>query len=232
MRSCSRLPFALALATFTVAALCAGTALAEVIPVQGSTGEAGIALRSQGVDGVEIHYEMGQFAMEPLTIEGVACQKLILPGNFLPNDAGAPDLPGISRYIALPQGAVANLQVTALHTQVFQDVEISPAPVIPRDTEDEIIYRWNAEIYERDAFYPQTAVRVSEPTQIRGVDAVIVGITPFVSTSAVALGTSARTRCAAGTGSRSLQTTCSTTSRWPRSTSMRRRARIAMATST
>ena len=105
---------------------------------------------------------------------------LELPGTLLPNNEGAPNLPGNGRFIAIPQGAVAQFEIVATRIETFSNVEISPAPRIPWETEDgPLEFAKNNEIYTKDAFYPESPVMLSEVTQIRGVDVVTLGITPF-----------------------------------------------------
>jgi len=158
----------------------AGAIRAETIHFEGTTETAGLTLQTQGVAGVEIRYEMGSFSMEPLVVNGTAAQKILLPGSFLPNDAGAPDLPGLSDAVAIPEGASVTFEVVGVQTRVFRNVDVSPAPVIPREDDDApLTYARDAAIYSRDAFYPEDVVQVSEPFQLRGVDAVRVGVRPF-----------------------------------------------------
>ncbi len=103
-----------------------------------------------------------------------------LPGHFLPNDEGAPDLPGNGRYIAVPQGAVPVLNIISMDVETIQNVDLAPAPRIPLDTEKgPLHYEKNAKIFSKDAFYPAEPFKLSELTQIRGVDAVMLGMTPF-----------------------------------------------------
>jgi len=61
-----------------------------------------------------------------------------------------------------------------------QDIDIAPAPRIPLETEDgPLQYPKDMQIYGANQLYPQSPVILGEPTQIRGVDVVMLGITPF-----------------------------------------------------
>jgi hypothetical protein len=157
-----------------------GSALGENIRIEEDTGTPGITLVSQGPSGVEIHYGMDHFAIEPVTINGENLQAISLSGVFIPNDAGAPDLPSIGKYIALPQGATASLEVVAMRTRIFHDIEVAPAPVIPRESDDSpLVYNKDLSIYEQDAYYPEHPILLSDLEEMRGVDVVILGIRPF-----------------------------------------------------
>ena len=168
----------------TIAALIiflfASTAFAEVITFDDSWSEMGFKLTSQNAFGVEVSYSIDMMVIEDMLIDGQTMQMVHLPGVFLPNDAGAPNLPGSGRYIAIPQGANAEVQILDYRTETYQGMEIAPAPPIPRETDNSPpIYKKDPSIYSRDAYYPDKPVKISEITQMRGVDVVILGVTPF-----------------------------------------------------
>ncbi len=145
-----------------------------------SWGKAGFNLVASESSAIEVIYSVPMFQLEDQTINGEAMKNIMLPGNFLFNDAGAPNLPGNGRYIAIPQGSVPSIRIISQRTEVFQNVEIQPAPVIPTDDNDNpLVFTKNMDIYGENAFYPAAPVTISEVTQIRGTDAVILGITPF-----------------------------------------------------
>ncbi len=162
------------------AAFIPSLAWGEMIPVAGAAGPEGISLASQGAQGVEINYEMHAFGMEAVQLGGRDYQHISLPGVLLPNDAGAPDLPGLSRMVAIPQGAEVTFEIVSASTRTYENVSVSPAPVIPREDDDSpLVYEEDPAIYQRNAAYPAGPVTISAPTQVRGVDAVMVGVTPF-----------------------------------------------------
>ena len=110
-------------------------------------------------------------------IEG---QTIIMNGIFLPNKAGMPDLPVVSRYVAIPRGATVNVTVTNQVTETFYDIELMPAPELPLDDDNTPMkYYRNEQVYSTDAFFPANPIITSEPTKIRDVDVVILSVTPF-----------------------------------------------------
>ncbi|MBD3235681.1 MAG: hypothetical protein GF330_03145 [Candidatus Eisenbacteria bacterium] len=158
----------------------AGSSAAEVVWIEEDTGPAGMTLVAQAPSGVQVHFGMDRFAFESVTVNGQEMQAVTLPGVFLPNDAGAPDLAGMGRYIALPEGASATFEILHAQTQRFSGVDVAPAPVIPRENDDSpLTYAADLTIYNEDAFYPDAPVKLSEVQQMRGVDCTILGITPF-----------------------------------------------------
>lgn len=168
---------------FTLIALSfilAGPAMAQLFSFDGSWGSPGFSLVSETPTGVEVMYSVTQLRLEDLEVNGHVMKVVQIPGIFLPNDEGAPNLPGAGRYVAIPQGAAARVEVLASRTEVYKDVEIAPAPPIPLETDrSPPTYEKDPAIYEKDAYYPAEPVTLSKPMKIRGVDAVILGVTPF-----------------------------------------------------
>jgi len=157
-----------------------GGTLAGSIQLANLSGQPGITMQSSDATGVEIHYGMDSFEMVPVSMDGETLHKIALPGVFLPNDAGAPDLPGMGWYVAVPQGATASLTILSTRSSVYNDVDIAPAPVIPLDSDHgPLVYERDLSIYGRDLLYPGNPVVVSESGVMRGVDVITVGITPF-----------------------------------------------------
>jgi hypothetical protein len=130
--------------------------------------------------GIEITFSIHEMVIEETEINGVPMKTFGIPGIFLPNDEGAPNLAGTGRYIAIPQGAQAQITILGSRTEVYHNVEVVPAPNIPLESDDSPVrYEKDMKIYSRNAYYPETPVKLSKPMKIRGVDVVILGITPF-----------------------------------------------------
>ena len=152
----------------------------QEIKYSDSWGDAGYTLKKNDDSGVKINFSVTEFSIRGTSINGEPMQDIALPGTFLPNDEGAPNLPGTSRFVAVPQGATPKLIIKNFRIEKFENISMAPAPRIPLETEDgPLDYNKNPEIYNKDAFYPENPIRISEPTQVRGMDAVILGITPF-----------------------------------------------------
>jgi hypothetical protein len=155
-------------------------ASAEVITFQNCWSDPGFNLIHQDVHEVEIVFSVPSIQVMDLDINGETMQGVAIPGVILPNDAGAPNLPAMSRYIAIPQGARAELVIVDYRTETYHDMDIAPAFEIPLNTDNSPLKYWkNSDIYQRNAFYPAQPVLLSQPTKIRGVDVVTLGITPF-----------------------------------------------------
>jgi hypothetical protein len=143
-------------------------------------GENGYNLVRHDNSGVRVIHSIPQLAIEELDEDGTTWQMIDMEGIYLPNNEGAPNLPGNGRYIAIPQGATATLRVHAVRQQIVENVDFLPAPQIPLANDDSPLrHEMDMTIYSQDAFYPAEPFLLSEPTTIRGIDVVMLGITPF-----------------------------------------------------
>ena len=89
-----------------------------------SWGQAGFTLEQSGPTGVEVNFSINEFILDDVVINNENMQNVILPGVFLPNDEGAPDLPGNGRFIAIPQGSTAELRIISSRTETFFNIEL------------------------------------------------------------------------------------------------------------
>ena len=144
------------------------------------SGKPGMNIVDSQPNGVEVVYSIPDFSMEDLMVNGVAMKSISLPGTFLFNDEGMPNLPGKGGYIAIPQGATAKLRIVSQRTDVIHNVEIAPAPRIPLENDNKPLnYTPNPAVYSQNAFYPASPAQISSVTKFRGVDVVMLGMTPF-----------------------------------------------------
>ncbi|MCF7919866.1 MAG: hypothetical protein K9N06_08130 [Candidatus Cloacimonetes bacterium] len=138
----------------------------------------GLQIISESSQGLEYTYSASEFSLEDIEINGVIKKEIVINADFLPNNEGNPDLPAISRMIAMPRGAKAEVTYTWLKEEIFEGIDLAPAPRIPWETEDYLEYNYS-KIYENNALYPEEMIIVSEPDVIRGVDYIIVSVHPF-----------------------------------------------------
>ncbi len=144
------------------------------------SGKPGFNLVDSKPASVRLSYSVPAFSLDDQEVEGTMMKYINLPGNFLFNDEGMPNLPGKGKYIAIPQGSTPKFRIVSQLTEIIHNVDIVPAPRIPLDNDNRpVAYVKNMQAYSKNALYPASPVSISEVAQIRGVDAVILGITPF-----------------------------------------------------
>lgn len=140
----------------------------------------GIRLNESSLNGVNISFSIPAWSTQEVTIGREELSKISMEGSFLPNDAGAPDLPSVARYIAFPKGTIPRISVTYGYVETITGVKLAPAPRIPKTTENgPLHYAKNSAIWTKDAFYPAENILLSGATEIRGIDVALLGITPF-----------------------------------------------------
>ena len=160
--------------------ICSTVLSAEIIKYEDQHGVRGFDLLNQSVSDVNIKYTVSEIALEDIEIEGQIFKNVLISGIFLPNNAGAPNLPGEGRMIAIPQGASAQLNILSFQTELIENIDIAPAPPIPKETDNSPpVYVKDPAIYSLNKYYPADPILLSKPSKIRGVDYVILGITPF-----------------------------------------------------
>ncbi len=153
---------------------------AQVHNYSDSWGKAGYTVISQNNDRVIINYSIREFSLNVMELNGESMQNLELPGHFLPGNAGAPNLPGSGRYIAVPQNAEVTMTIVSYRSETLNNVNLAPSFRIPWDTEKgPLDYAKNHSIYSTNKFYPEEPIVVSKKETIRGIEVVMLGITPF-----------------------------------------------------
>jgi hypothetical protein len=153
---------------------------AEKVTYSDSWGQHGATLKAQSASGVTVNFSIREFSLDTRAINGENMQEIGLEGIFLPNGEGAPNLPTMSKYIALPQGATASIEIVNMRVETYQNIEMAPAPRIPLETErGPLQYNRDLSIYSKNAFYPAQPASLSANSQIRGVDMVMLSITPY-----------------------------------------------------
>ena len=140
----------------------------------------GISVTSSTASHLSLHYSIQELGIADVENGDVRGQEVILKGQFGPNAVGRPNLPVVSRYIAVPQGATVSLQVRENASTVLNDIDLLPAmpPQIDLDDND-VKLRWDNEIFSKDADFPTENALISMTTQIRKLDVAMLSVTPF-----------------------------------------------------
>ena len=129
---------------------------------------------------LELSLTIDDFSLHSYSKGDITGQTIVMKGIFLPNQAGMPNLPVVSRYVAIPRGADVNVNVKNKVTETLYGIEMMPAPELPLDdNKAPMKYYRDEKVYDTDAFFPAQPIIVSEPMKIRDVDVVILSVTPF-----------------------------------------------------
>ena len=88
----------------------------------------GFSVSSKSNLTINIDYNVSAITIEDANLEQVDGQMVSMSGIFLPNQAGAPDLPSSSAYVAIPNGAKPSIQMVSSKTKIIENVDLIPAP--------------------------------------------------------------------------------------------------------
>ncbi len=172
------IPAFLVLLTFSV--LLWSTAMGQTTRYTDGWGDPGLSVSRQNADILKLNFTMDKWVLGEVDVDGKNLRTVELPGIFLPNETGAPNLPGMGQYIAVPEGAEVSIRLVDYRTELVTGIELAPAPRIPLENEDgPLDYPRNATIYGTNAYYPAEPAILAKLTEVRGVSATMLGLTPF-----------------------------------------------------
>lgn len=127
---------------------------------------------------LSLRFELNEFSIDTVRRGGELMHVITTKGITVPNDYGEPDLPTFNRFVAIPQGAQAIIEVRPSRGERISGINIAPSVGSQCENETERPFYKEPKYYERDAMYPSSAVVMAEPQKMRGVDVVHLGISP------------------------------------------------------
>ena len=139
----------------------------------------GVRIVEQTRGNVKMQFSLDKMSISSFDYRGEQMQSISISEFYIPNEKGLPNVPSISRLIAVPQGAEAVLHITSYEQQIIKDVNIEPSlGVQAEDAEPIMEYVKDEKTYSDNAFYPGQFATVSGTTQLRGVNTAAVVFNP------------------------------------------------------
>ena len=140
----------------------------------------GFRIESSSSTGLLLHYSVPEIGISAIDDGEAKGQEIIMKGSFGSYAEGLPNLPFENRYIAVPKGATVSIEVKEKGCRTLTGIDILPAAAVqgnaavgkPRLQKD-------MNVYGKDANYPSENVAIAQTTQIRGLDVVMLNVTPF-----------------------------------------------------
>ena len=127
---------------------------------------------------ISLHFELNDFSIDTINQEGELMHTITTKGIVMPNDYGQPDLPTFNRFIAVPQGATAIVEVRTTRDEVLPGINLAPSDGSQAENDAQRPFFKDPKVYTCNAFYPSEAVIATEPQSLRGVDAIHLGVCP------------------------------------------------------
>ena len=128
---------------------------------------------------LNIHFELNDFSIDTVRCNGELMHTIVTNGIVCPNEYGLPDLPTFNRFIAIPQGATATFELSTMRDGCMTGIDIAPSIGSQCENDPERTFFKDPKVYDCNSFYPATAYYVAAPQQLRGVDVIHLGISPF-----------------------------------------------------
>jgi len=125
-----------------------------------------------------------------ISLPGIARQKLVeegelydlirIPGCALTDEVGFPQLPVVAKYISIPPGCTASLQVEGYEEVSFPGYNVFPVqkPPIDKPNARQPAFAKNARFYRTGGQYPDVVAELHTAAAIRGHDIVMARVYP------------------------------------------------------
>ena len=128
---------------------------------------------------ISLRFELGDFSIDTVRHDGEVMHTITTKGIVMPNDYGLPELPTFNRFIAIPQGARAVVEVRTSRDDRISGINIEPSIGSQAENDPERPFFKDSKVYASNAFYPAENHLVAKPQQLRGVDVIHLGLCPF-----------------------------------------------------
>ena len=140
----------------------------------------GISVESNTASGLSLHYAINEITVADDCYGDTNGKEIILNGSFGSFAEGLPNLPFENRYIAVPRGARVSVEVKENGCQTFGGIDLLPVAEVMLNNNDglPVLYK-DMSVFGKDANFPAENVTLGQNTQIRGLDVVMLNITPF-----------------------------------------------------
>ena len=140
----------------------------------------GFSIKSSTATSLSLHYAIAELDIARIDNGEAQGQEIILKGCFGSFAEGMPNLPFENRYIAVPKGATISIEVKEKGCQTLSGIEILPAAAVQGNAAVGMPkLKKDMSVFGKDANYPTENVSIAQTTQIRGLDVVLLNVTPF-----------------------------------------------------
>ncbi len=152
-------------------------AVAALLPLQGF-GQT-FTVTASDSHHVSLHFDLGDYSIDTVRCEGGLMHSIRTKSIVVPNDYGLPQLPTFSRFVAIPQGAKATVEVRTSRSQRLSGINIVPSIGSQCENDPDRPFFKDPKVYGTNGFYPAASYLVAQPQQLRGLDVIHLGISPF-----------------------------------------------------
>ncbi|HEC82660.1 MAG TPA: hypothetical protein ENI53_02105, partial [Thermoplasmatales archaeon] len=129
---------------------------------------------------IKIKFEVNNFDMHPLIINGKECYSIRLEDEPNIIKKGYPSLPKICRSIIIPDDKKMEIRIKGYEYTEYENVLIEPSKglIFRNINPDNVSYEFG-EIYQKDEWYPNIIAELREPYILRDFRGQVVEVHPF-----------------------------------------------------
>ncbi len=131
--------------------------------------------------GMSVSFTLSGFSSFRVVLNNQNWQSISFPNECVTDVIGAPALPLLRQYFAVPKNATVKVEITDVAFETFENVKIQPFQRPPLETEkpEDIEFAIDEKLYKTDKYYPETWVSASESVIMHGVRMGVLKINPF-----------------------------------------------------
>lgn len=132
--------------------------------------------------GIDFRLSVNDFSTEFIDVNGRSFERLSLASNGHTAEYGKAELPVVSFYVAVPQGADVDFSYDTSEYMILRDYNIYPSQPPKPETQGFVDppFTINESFYSLDEYYPGSIVSISPIMVMRGCRIATVSVFPFV----------------------------------------------------
>ena len=141
-----------------------------------------VAIYRTESSGIDFGLSVNDFSTEFIDVDGRLFERLSLSSNGRTAEYGKAELPVVSFYVAVPQGAEVDLSYVTSDYTILQDYDVYPSQP-PKPETDGFIdppFTINETFYSSNEYYPSSVVDVNPIMVMRGCRMTMISVFPFV----------------------------------------------------
>ena len=140
----------------------------------------GFSVENSTETNLSLHYAITELGITDIDNGVAKGHEIVMKGSFGSFAEGQPNLPFENRYIAVPRDATVSIKVKENGSQTLNSIDLLPAAAVqgnsavgmPKTQKD-------MSVFGKDADFPSENVSIAQTTRIRGLDVVLLSVTPF-----------------------------------------------------
>ena len=141
---------------------------------------ADFSIISEGYDFVEVEFNLPDFQLEPLEVDGELFYRFIDPDKGFLMEKGLPEILTYSTILAIPdRGDYSIEEPKIIDTSIYSDINIFPSQGFDFEISPTEGFQINRPFYKKNAFYPSYVAKGTSPSIMRDMRLVSLTLYPF-----------------------------------------------------